>query len=179
MPHGIYISVLDGHPLSFMNIHECTTFQQDSAPCHKAKSVTNWFQTKNVRRLKWPGNSPDLNPNENLWTLIKKKVSTSNPTALDELKRTVKRLGAKILIKMSAQTLQIPCLAAFRKLLKTRATTPILVQLLQIEPCWRCLDCLEFVSSFVTFNKRKNVKMCHFCVFSAFEKIFQNFFPVL
>ena len=35
------------------------------------------------------------------------------------------------------------------------------------------------VSSFVTFNKRKNIKTCHFCVFSAFEKIFLNFFPVL
>ena len=70
-----YISVLDDHlhVLNFMSIHGCTTFQHDSAPCHKAKSVMNWFHTKNVRMLKWAGNSPDLNPIENLWTLIKKK----------------------------------------------------------------------------------------------------------
>ena len=43
MPHGICISVLDGHPPSFMNIYACTTFQKDSAPCYKAKSVMNWF----------------------------------------------------------------------------------------------------------------------------------------
>ena len=49
IPHGIYISVLDGHSLNFTNIHRCTTFQQDSAPCHKAKSVTNCFQTKNAK----------------------------------------------------------------------------------------------------------------------------------
>ena len=60
-----YISILDGHLLNFMNIHGCTTFQ-DSAPCHEAKSVMNWFRTKNIRVLKWPGNSPDLNPIENL-----------------------------------------------------------------------------------------------------------------
>ena len=60
-----YISVLDDHLLHFMSIHGCTTFQQDSAPCHKANSVMNWFQTKKVRVVKWPGNSPDLNPIEN------------------------------------------------------------------------------------------------------------------
>ena len=47
-----YISVLDDHLLNFMSIHGCTTFQHDSAPCHKAKSVMNWFHTKNVRMLK-------------------------------------------------------------------------------------------------------------------------------
>ena len=90
-----YISVLDDHLLHFMSIHGCTTFQQDSAPCHKAKSVMNWFQTKKVKVFKWPGNSPDLNPIENLWTLIKKKVCTSNPTTLDELKRTIKEIWCK------------------------------------------------------------------------------------
>ena len=55
----------------------------------------NWFQTKNVRELKWPGISPDLNLIENLWTLIKKKVSTSNPTTMDELKRIIKDIGCK------------------------------------------------------------------------------------
>ena len=40
----------------------------------------------------WAGNSPDLNPIENLRTLIKKKVSTSNPTTLDELKQIIKEI---------------------------------------------------------------------------------------
>ena len=113
MPHvHRYISVLDGHPLNFMNIHGCTTFQQDSAPYYKAKSVMNWFQTKNVTQhsAEMAKNSPDLNPIENLWTQIKKKVFTLNSTTLDELKQTIK----KVLIKMSAKTLQLPCLAAFR-----------------------------------------------------------------
>ena len=87
-----YISVRDDHlhVLNFMSIHGCTTFQKDSAPCHKAKSVMNWFHTKNVTMLKWAGNSPDPNPIKNLRTLIKKKVSTSNPTTLEELKQIIK-----------------------------------------------------------------------------------------
>jgi len=47
------------------------------------------------RVLKLPGNSPDLNPIENLWTMIKKKVSTSNPTTVDELKRIIKEVWCK------------------------------------------------------------------------------------
>ncbi|QQP37132.1 Transposable element tcb1 transposase [Caligus rogercresseyi] len=41
------------------------TFQQDSAPVHKAKLVQSWLK-KNVPNFWyfniWPPNSPDLNP---------------------------------------------------------------------------------------------------------------------
>ena len=55
----------------------------------------NWFQIKNVRVLERPGNLPDLHPIENLWTLIKKKVSTSNSTTMDERKRIIKEVWCK------------------------------------------------------------------------------------
>ena len=32
-----YIDVLNEHLLKIFNIHGCSTFMQDSAPCHKAK----------------------------------------------------------------------------------------------------------------------------------------------
>jgi len=89
MNASLYISVLDFHLLFFMSIHRCTTSKQDSASCHKAKSVIN------VRVLKWLGNSSKLNPIENLWILIKKKVSTSNPSTMDELKRIIKEVWCK------------------------------------------------------------------------------------
>ena len=46
-------------------------FQQDSAPCHTAKAVKLWIAKNNIQVLPWAGNSPDMNPIENLWELLK------------------------------------------------------------------------------------------------------------
>jgi transposase len=56
------------------------TFQQDNAPCHTSKLVKTWFQNTGVVVLEWPGNSPDLNPIENLWRRLKILVGKSKPS---------------------------------------------------------------------------------------------------
>ena len=55
-------------------------FQQDGAPCHTARVCKTWFQDNNVRLLDWPGNSPDLNPIENLWARLKRLVASRRPS---------------------------------------------------------------------------------------------------
>jgi hypothetical protein len=49
-------------------------FMQDNAPCHRAKIVQKVFKKFNVQVLPWPANSPYLNPIENLWAWLNKKV---------------------------------------------------------------------------------------------------------
>ena len=57
----------------------------DSAPCHKSAKVKQFKSKRNIESLDWPANSPDLNPIENVWSLLKRKISripNSNETSL-------------------------------------------------------------------------------------------------
>lgn len=49
-------------------------FQQDLAPCHTCRKTTEFFNKKNIQVLPWPGNSPDINPIENLWSICKRRM---------------------------------------------------------------------------------------------------------
>lgn len=39
--------------------------------------------------MQWPPYSPDMNPIENIWAIMKKQVRQNNPGTLDELKEQI------------------------------------------------------------------------------------------
>jgi hypothetical protein len=45
-----------------------------------------------VKTLPWPGNSPDLNPIENLWMCIKYRLRKNNVTTLKSLKEIIEKI---------------------------------------------------------------------------------------
>ncbi len=69
-------------------------FQQYLAPAQTAKSTKSWLNDHGVGVLDWPANSPDLNPIENLWGIVKRKMRNKRPENADELKATVKETWA-------------------------------------------------------------------------------------
>lgn len=74
MNAALYMNVLTDHMLPFYESHENAHFLQDGAPCHRAKRVMEWLTENNVSLIEWPGHSPDLNPIENLWNELKRKI---------------------------------------------------------------------------------------------------------
>ncbi|GFY15467.1 transposable element Tcb1 transposase [Trichonephila clavipes] len=60
-------------------------FQDDNAPCHRAKVVQKRLEDHTVNRINWPGHSPDLNSIESLWFKIGYKISKKKPSNKREL----------------------------------------------------------------------------------------------
>ncbi|GFU09307.1 putative transposase like protein [Trichonephila clavipes] len=48
---------------------------QDGAPCHTARSIKAFLAEQNIPLLDLPGKSPDMNPIENIWELMKREVA--------------------------------------------------------------------------------------------------------
>ncbi len=105
-----YLSIVADHLHHFMiTVYPSSDgyFQQDNAPCHKAQIISDWFleHDNEFTLLKWPPQSPDLNPIEHFpstsqafWDVVEREIHIIDiqPTNLQQLRDAIMSIWTKI-----------------------------------------------------------------------------------
>lgn len=92
LKHGGYLQILERfleQGVSQLYVYRSWEFLQDLAPPHRAVRVREYLEENKVKVHFHPANSPDLNPIEFIWGIMKNKVEGRKPTNKRELEDAI------------------------------------------------------------------------------------------
>jgi transposase len=82
----VYVGILREHiPEIKALLGNKFRLQQDNDPKHTSKRAKDFLEKNVPKVIDWPSYSPDLNPIENLWAIVKRNVEKRMPKNLGEL----------------------------------------------------------------------------------------------
>lgn len=91
--HRQYLRILRDTLMPFARGHFGHNFvyQDDNAPAHRARAVADFFEQEEVEHMAWPACSPDINPIENLWAEVTRRINQldQQPTTVAECRQAV------------------------------------------------------------------------------------------
>ena len=83
-----YVEILENHiPEIDEMLSDNWRLQQDNDPKYTSRLAKEFLRNNVLEVMDWPSNSPDLNPIENLWAIVKGNVERRLPKNLGELER--------------------------------------------------------------------------------------------
>jgi len=87
-----YRQILKTHMAPYLKKYEeemkCeVVFQHDNDPKHTSKVVKRYLENKHIVVLDWPSQSPDMNPIEHAWKILKERIHAraNKASSLDEV----------------------------------------------------------------------------------------------
>lgn len=88
MDGKFYVEILEKHlPEVRSMLRGRWRLQQDNDLKHTSRIAKEFLANNVPEVMDWPSNSPDLNPIENLWAIIKRNVELRMPKNLSELEQ--------------------------------------------------------------------------------------------
>ena len=76
---------------------------EDNAPAHDSVYTNRLREAEGIQKVNWPANSPDFNPIEHIWHLMKKRIlkrrDSERITTATDMKRVLKEEWEKITIE--------------------------------------------------------------------------------
>ncbi|KAG2216397.1 hypothetical protein INT45_012486 [Circinella minor] len=94
--------VYAGELYSFWNTLDDPVLMEDGAPVHRANAPKVWREKNRVIKLDWPAQSPDLNPIEHVWMIMKTEVQKkmfNRPKTLELMKIAIQESWDEIPIE--------------------------------------------------------------------------------
>ena len=85
MDGKFYTEILEKHLPEVRNMLRGNwRLQQDNDPKHTSRIAKEFLDENVPEVMDWPSNSPDLNPIENLWAIVKRNVELRRPKNLSD-----------------------------------------------------------------------------------------------
>ena len=90
-----FVRILDTHLLASADLLFTESprrqwwYLQDNAPTHTARVTRKWLHDHGITCLDFPPYSPDLNPIENVWQDVERRVEARAPKTVEELQDVI------------------------------------------------------------------------------------------